>query len=212
MSVIIVGRRHIDEGSPHLEGNLGGLDGELVTHRASRLHDRMTETVLGSLEDAARLFGHIEPVPLATLSRIAKAAVAVQRALEATETLDLAGRGRELSGHPGLLRGPQEGCVQPLPRQAQQRHRRAHVGAVVGDEQDRPAQGVAVEAHLDKGRGPVATVLVKRGTLYPGDSLLAGAAAPVARVSPPWRGCAPGSVVTPAPSHRNRDASVTARD
>ncbi|MFP5352255.1 MAG: translation initiation factor IF-2 [Actinomycetota bacterium] len=37
------------------------------------------------------------------------------------------------------------------------------------------ARGVVIEAHLDKGRGPVATVLVKKGTLYQGDALLAGA-------------------------------------
>ena len=37
-----------------------------------------------------------------------------------------------------------------------------------------PAQGVAVEAHLDRGRGPVATVLVERGTLQVGDSVVAG--------------------------------------
>ena len=41
---------------------------------------------------------------------------------------------------------------------------------------DMPAQGVAIEAHLDKGRGPVATVLVHRGTLHTGDSIVAGAA------------------------------------
>ena len=38
------------------------------------------------------------------------------------------------------------------------------------------AQGVAIEAHLDQGRGPVATVLIQRGTLHRGDSIVAGAA------------------------------------
>lgn len=38
-----------------------------------------------------------------------------------------------------------------------------------------PAKGVVIEARLDKGRGPVATVLVKSGTLKKGDIVLAGA-------------------------------------
>jgi translation initiation factor IF-2 len=41
---------------------------------------------------------------------------------------------------------------------------------------DRAAQGVAIEANLDRGRGAVATVLVQQGTLRVGDGIVAGTA------------------------------------
>ena len=42
---------------------------------------------------------------------------------------------------------------------------------------DRPGDGIVVEAQLDRGRGPIATVLVQRGTLKTGDIVVAGTAA-----------------------------------
>jgi translation initiation factor IF-2 len=51
----------------------------------------------------------------------------------------------------------------------------ADVEELKGDPEGR-ARGVVIEANLDRGRGPVATVLVQRGTLDVGDALVAGTA------------------------------------
>ncbi len=40
--------------------------------------------------------------------------------------------------------------------------------------EDSPARGIVIESRLDKGRGPVATILIQSGTLHKGDILLAG--------------------------------------
>jgi translation initiation factor IF-2 len=49
----------------------------------------------------------------------------------------------------------------------------AEVQEVKADPHARP-RGVAIEAHLDKGRGPAATVLIQRGTLKVGDAVVCG--------------------------------------
>jgi translation initiation factor IF-2 len=47
---------------------------------------------------------------------------------------------------------------------------------------DKPARGAIVEAKLDRGRGPVATVLVQEGTLKPGDLSVCGLRRPRPRM------------------------------
>ncbi len=47
---------------------------------------------------------------------------------------------------------------------------------------NRPAKGTVIEARLDKGRGPIITVLVQNGTLHQGDTVIAGTAVGHVRV------------------------------
>ncbi|HHY46684.1 MAG TPA: translation initiation factor IF-2 [Firmicutes bacterium] len=53
---------------------------------------------------------------------------------------------------------------------------------------DRPARGTVIESQLDKGRGPVATVLVEKGTLRIGDAIVAGEASGRVRAMLDYRG------------------------
>lgn len=53
---------------------------------------------------------------------------------------------------------------------------------------DRAAKGAVIEARLDKGRGPVATILVQNGTLHTGDIIIAGTAVGHIRVMSDERG------------------------
>ena len=53
---------------------------------------------------------------------------------------------------------------------------------------DRSAKGVVIEAKLDKGRGPIATLLVQNGTLKSGDVIIAGTAVGKVRAMTDYRG------------------------
>ena len=64
---------------------------------------------------------------------------------------------------------------------------------------DRPAEGVVIEAKVDRGRGAVATVLVQRGTLRVGDTVVAGAQWGRVRAMYDDRGAAATSAVPSAP-------------
>ena len=53
---------------------------------------------------------------------------------------------------------------------------------------NRAAKGIVIEARLDKGRGPIATLLVQNGTLHAGDIIVAGTAVGRVRVMTDYKG------------------------
>ena len=57
-----------------------------------------------------------------------------------------------------------------------------------GANPDRTAKGTVIEAKLDKGRGPIATLLVQNGTLHAGDVIVAGMAVGKVRAMTDYRG------------------------
>ncbi|MCH5315690.1 MAG: translation initiation factor IF-2 [Eubacterium sp.] len=64
---------------------------------------------------------------------------------------------------------------------------------------DRAAKGVVIEAKLDKGRGPIATLLVQNGTLRSGDVIVAGTAVGKVRAMTDYRGRTIHSAVPSVP-------------
>ncbi|MDR1734282.1 MAG: translation initiation factor IF-2 [Oscillospiraceae bacterium] len=62
---------------------------------------------------------------------------------------------------------------------------------------DRAAHGVVIEARMDKGRGPIATLLVQNGTLHSGDAIVAGSAVGHVRVMTDDKG---NEILTAGPS------------
>ena len=59
--------RRVERGVAYYLDVRGGLEGEALAAVCAELHDRMTESVLGSLDEADALFSHVAPKPLSTV-------------------------------------------------------------------------------------------------------------------------------------------------